>query len=185
MTRRSIAKLSSVVADRIAAGEVVLNPAAAVKELVENALDAQATSIDVSIKDGGLKEIEVVDNGTGIVFDQLPLALERHATSKIVSEEDLLTIQSLGFRGEALPSMAAVSRLTIESFPREQSHGGVIEVHAGVMVRHEATGVPKGTRVLVEDLFYAVPARRKFLKTAAYEWQRIHQAVEAARAGAS
>lgn len=172
MTRPpTIKRLSRAVAEKIAAGEVVLHPCAAVKELVENALDAGADDIRVALHDGGLAAIEVIDNGCGIGFEELPLALERHATSKISDIDDLQKIATLGFRGEALPSIAAVSRLTIESRPQATA-GGKIEVRDGAISAHEAAGVPFGTRVFVEALFETLPARRKFMKSAPYEAQR-------------
>ncbi len=170
-----IQRLDSRVADKIAAGEVILNPASVVKELVENALDAGATDIGVDVHAGGLQAIEVRDNGSGIHYDDLPLAVERHATSKIAATGDLEKIRTLGFRGEALPSIAAVSRLTLESAVATSEHGGRIELQAGRIIEHTAAGVPSGSCVRVEDLFYSLPARRKFLKSPTYEFQRIHR----------
>ncbi len=153
------------VCNQIAAGEVVERPASVVKELVENALDAGADQIKVVIEEGGKNLIEVTDNGYGMDSAQARLALERHATSKIRSAADLFGVSSYGFRGEALPSIAAVSRFTLTSRTREMEAAVKIEVAAGGEIREESVGSPVGTKITVADLFYSVPARKKFLKT--------------------
>ena len=149
--------------NRIAAGEVIERPAAAVKELVENALDAGATRIAIALDNGGIDRIEVTDDGSGMDADALALAVLRHATSKL-ADDDLVHIATLGFRGEALPSIGAAARLAITSRPRGAAHACEIRVEGGeVSDVAPAAGAP-GTRVVVRDLFFATPARRKFLK---------------------
>ena len=160
----AIRRLSESIVNRIAAGEVVERPASAVKELVENALDAGARHIEVTVRDGGQSLIAVADDGHGIPRDELALALERHATSKL-PDDDLWSISTLGFRGEALPSIASVSRLTLASRPRGASEGWKIAVEGGQMGGVEPAALAEGTRVEVRDLFFATPARLKFLKT--------------------
>ncbi len=157
--------LPESVASQIAAGEVVERPASVVKELVENALDAGATHITVRVEQAGKRLIEVGDDGSGIAVDDLPLAVARHATSKLRTSEDLFRIKSLGFRGEALASIASVSRLTLTSRLAAAGRGGVLRVSGGVSGEVEPIGAPPGTVVQVENLFYNVPARRGFLKT--------------------
>lgn len=159
-----IRRLPSHIVNQIAAGEVVERPASALKELVENAIDAGANRIDVVLHKGGIKRIEVADDGIGMSPAEIAVALERHATSKL-PDDDLTHIATLGFRGEALPSMASVSRFTVESRPRGAEHGWRIKVEGGEESLNEPTGCPFGTRIIIEDLFYAVPARLKFLKT--------------------
>ncbi|HEY1300346.1 MAG TPA: DNA mismatch repair endonuclease MutL [Stellaceae bacterium] len=156
--------LPPVLVNRIAAGEVVERPAAAVKELVENAIDAGARQIDVTLHEGGQALIAVADDGIGMNADELSLAVERHCTSKL-PDDDLLHISALGFRGEALPSIGAVSRLRITSRPREADTAWEILVEAGVKSVPRPAARPPGTRVEVRDLFFATPARLKFLKT--------------------
>jgi DNA mismatch repair protein MutL len=160
----AIRLLPPVLVNRIAAGEVIERPAAAVKELVENAIDAGARRIDVTLKDGGQALIAVVDNGVGVTAEELGLAVERHCTSKL-PEDDLLRIASLGFRGEALPSIGAVSRMRITSRPPGADSAWEIAVEAGVKAVPVPAAHPPGTRVEVRDLFFATPARLKFLKT--------------------
>jgi DNA mismatch repair protein MutL len=169
----SIHLLSSEVSSQIAAGEVVERPASVVKELVENALDAGATSISVSISDAGRRLIEIADNGGGIASDELALALARHATSKLAHADDLFHIQTLGFRGEALASIASVSRLTITSRLVDAEAGARLHVEGGRAGKLETVGAPQGTVVRVEDLFFNVPARLKFLKTPITERRAI------------
>ncbi|MBM3534003.1 MAG: DNA mismatch repair endonuclease MutL [Alphaproteobacteria bacterium] len=159
-----IRRLSESLVNRIAAGEVVERPASAVKELVENALDAGARNIDVTVRDGGQSLIAVADDGHGIPRGELALALERHATSKL-PDDDLWSISTLGFRGEALPSIASVSRLTLASRPRGAAEGWKIAVEGGRMGGVEPAALAEGTRVEVRDLFFATPARLKFLKS--------------------
>src|SRR6202795_1609336 len=165
--------LSEQVANKIAAGEVVERPASVVKELLENALDAGATRIKISVEAGGKKLIQITDNGCGMVRDDAMLAFERHATSKIKDAEDLLSVATLGFRGEALPSIASVSRLRLETCALESSGapaaGTVIEINGGKMARVEEAGLPEGTSITVRDLFFNTPARKKFLKAESTE----------------
>jgi DNA mismatch repair protein MutL len=157
--------LSDQVANQIAAGEVVERPASVVKELLENALDAGATRIRVEIEGGGRKLIRIVDNGCGMNRDDAMLAFERHATSKLRSSDDLLTIATLGFRGEALPSIASVARVLLETRAEEDEAGTVVEIAGGNMLRVEDAGLPAGTTIAVRDLFFNTPARRKFLRS--------------------
>lgn len=152
------------IANRIAAGEVVERPASIVKELLENAIDAGADSVTVELEDGGRSLIRVRDNGCGIAFEELPLAIERHATSKIQDEAGLNAISTLGFRGEALPSIGAVSLLTIQSRPQEAVSGGFVSIRFGRDKKHGPVGCSQGTTVSVEDLFLELPGRRRFLK---------------------
>src|SRR4051795_6966830 len=153
--------LSENVANKIAAGEVVERPASVVKELLENSLDAGSRRIRVQVEGGGKKLIQITDDGCGMVRDDALLAFERHATSKIRNADDLLSIATLGFRGEALPSIASVSRLRLETRAPEEPSGTVIEVNGGKMMKVEEAGLPAGTSITVRDLFYCVPARRK------------------------
>ncbi len=165
----SIQLLPADVAAKIAAGEVVERPASVVKELLENAIDAGATAIRVDLQEGGLRLIRVTDNGRGIPAEQLALALARHATSKIQSLDDLERIKTLGFRGEALASIAAVSHLTLTSRPAESEVGATIVAHKSIAGKVSKAGAPAGTTVVVRDLFASVPARLKFLKSRATE----------------
>src|SRR5271165_6840324 len=157
--------LPDQVANQIAAGEVVDRPASVVKELLENALDAGANRIRVEVEAGGRKLIRVSDDGHGMNRDDALLAFERHATSKLRTSDDLLSIATLGFRGEALPSIASVSRLTLETRAAEEDAGTVVEIAGGKIMRVEPTGLPPGTTLTIADLFYNTPARRKFLKS--------------------
>jgi DNA mismatch repair protein MutL len=156
--------LSDQVANQIAAGEVVERPASVVKELLENSLDAGATRIRVEIEAGGRKLIRIVDNGHGMGRDDALLAFERHATSKLRSSDDLLSISTLGFRGEALPSIASVARVSLETRAAEDDVGTVMEIAGGNLLRVEDAGLPEGTTIAVRDLFFNTPARRKFLR---------------------
>src|SRR3984893_14818711 len=165
--------LSDQVANQIAAGEVVERPASVVKELLENALDAGATRIRLEIEGGGRKLIRITDNGCGMVRDDAILAFERHATSKMKNAEDLLSITTLGFRGEALPSIASVSRLRLESRASEESSGTVIEINGGKIFKVEEAGLPSGTSITIGDLFFNTPARKKFLKAESTELSHI------------
>ena len=157
--------LPEAVANRIAAGEVVERPASVVKELLENALDAEARSVRVEIESGGKRMIRVTDDGCGMSHDDALLAFERHATSKLRSADDLLSIATLGFRGEALPSIASVSRFLLETCAAGEEQGTRVEFAGGKLVGVKPAGLPTGTTVSVADLFYCVPARRKFLKS--------------------
>jgi len=172
-----IRRLPETVVNRIAAGEVIERPAAAIKELVENAIDAGTTRIDVTLTEAGRSLIAVVDDGMGMTPDELKLAVERHATSKLPND-DLLRIATLGFRGEALPSIGAVSRLTITSRPRDSSEAWSIAVEGGAVTAPVPAAHPPGTRVEVRDLFYATPARLKFLKGDRAELSAAVDAVE-------
>lgn len=165
--------LAPEVASQIAAGEVVERPASVVKELVENALDAGAASISVTIQEAGRRLVEVADDGCGIPASELPLAVERHATSKLASAADLFHIATLGFRGEALASIGSVSRMTMTSRVKDSETGARIRVEGGLVKSVEAVGAPVGTVIRVEDLFYNVPARLKFLKQDATERRAI------------
>ena len=161
------------VANKIAAGEVVERPASAVKELVENALDAGASHIRVEVEAGGKRLVRVADDGCGMLRDDALLAFERHATSKLRAADDLLSVATLGFRGEALPSIAAVSRLVLETRLAEEPSGTRLEINGGRMRDVRDAGLPVGTCVTVRQLFYNIPARRKFLRTEATELGHI------------
>jgi len=165
--------LSEAVANKIAAGEVVERPASVVKELLENSLDAGARRIKIQVEAGGKKLIQIVDDGCGMVRDDALLAFERHATSKIKNAEDLLNVATLGFRGEALPSIASVSRLRLETRAAEESAGTVIEINGGKIFKVEEAGLPLGTSIAVRDLFFNTPARKKFLKSESTELSHI------------
>ncbi len=165
--------LSDLVANQIAAGEVVERPASVVKELLENSLDAQATRIRIDVEAGGRKLIRIVDNGHGMVRDDALLAFERHATSKLRTSDDLLSISTLGFRGEALPSIASVSRLQLETRVAEEPSGTLVEIAGGSILRVEDAGLPIGTTIAIRDLFFNTPARRKFLKSEQTELSHI------------
>jgi DNA mismatch repair protein MutL len=157
--------LPEAVANKIAAGEVVERPASVVKELLENALDAGANTIRIEAEQGGKRMIRVIDDGHGMTHDDALLAFERHATSKLRSADDLLSISTLGFRGEALPTIAAVSRLLLETRDESEAEGTRVEFAGGKLVGVKPAGLPAGTTVSVADIFYCVPARRKFLKS--------------------
>ncbi|HEV2578259.1 MAG TPA: DNA mismatch repair endonuclease MutL [Acidobacteriaceae bacterium] len=157
--------LSDQVANQIAAGEVVERPASVVKELLENSLDAGATRIRLEVEGGGRKLIRIVDNGHGMGRDDALLAFERHATSKLRSSDDLLSIATLGFRGEALPSIASVARVTLETRAPEDAVGTSLEIAGGNLLRVDDAGLPAGTTIAVKDLFFNTPARRKFLRS--------------------
>jgi DNA mismatch repair protein MutL len=160
------------IANRIAAGEVVERPASVVKELIENSLDAGATRISVEVEEGGRKLIRVTDNGEGMVPEDALCCFGRHATSKLYEPDDLFSIKTLGFRGEALPSIASVSRLTMET-QSETGPGTSIEIAGGNVVAQQERAFPRGTQVTIEDLFFNVPARRKFLKSESTELSQI------------
>jgi DNA mismatch repair protein MutL len=165
--------LSEAVANKIAAGEVVERPASVVKELLENSLDAGSTRIRIQVEAGGKKLIQITDNGCGMVRDDAMLAFERHATSKLRNAEDLLNVATLGFRGEALPSIASVSRLRLETRAPEEDSGTVIEINGGKIFKVEEAGLPAGTSITVRDLFFNTPARKKFLKAESTELSHI------------
>src|SRR5258707_2027318 len=158
---------------RTPGGEAVDPPASVVKELLENALDAGAKTIRVEVEAGGKRMIRVIDDGNGMSHDDALLAFERHATSKLRSADDLLSIPTLGFRGEALPTIAAVSRLLLETRAEEDAEGTRVEFAGGKLVNVKPAGLPAGTTVSVADLFYSVPARRKFLKSETTELGHI------------
>ena len=165
--------LAERVANQIAAGEVVERPASVVKELLENALDAGSTRIRIQVEAGGKKLIQITDNGCGMVRDDALLAFERHATSKIKDTDDLLSISTLGFRGEALPSIASVARLHLETRAEEEAAGTLLESNGGKIIRVEEAGLPLGTSITVRDLFFNTPARKKFLRSESTELSHI------------
>lgn len=174
----TIEQLPDHLINQIAAGEVVERPASIVKELIENSLDAGSTQIWVELDQGGLDRIRIRDNGCGIDAEFLPLALSRHATSKIRSMDDLQNVATLGFRGEALPSIASVSRLTLSSCTAETDHGARIHYQSDGSVKREPAAHPVGTSVDVNSLFYNVPARRKFMRTPRTEFSRCEAVVK-------
>jgi DNA mismatch repair protein MutL len=177
--------LPQTLINQIAAGEVVVNMASVVKELVENALDAEATRIELALSDDML-DMEIADDGIGMDRDDAELALQRHATSKIRTAEDLIQLLTRGFRGEAMPSIASVSRMEILTRPREAVAGTRLQVEGGSIERIESVGCPAGTRIRVRDLFYNTPARRKFLKSPTSEWNAVvHTVVRQALAAPS
>ena len=165
------------IVNRIAAGEVIERPASAVKELVENAIDAGARRIDVTLKDGGRNLIQVVDDGHGMTEEELALAVERHATSKLPGD-DLTHIATLGFRGEALPSIGAAGRLTLTSRKQGAAEAWRLTVEAGVKGRPEPAALGQGTRVDLADLFFATPARLKFLKSTRSEFGHAEEVLQ-------
>src|SRR5204862_211356 len=171
-----VRQLSEGIVNRIAAGEVVERPASVVKELLENALDAGATRIEIVTDGGGGRLIRVSDDGAGMTHDDLALAVERHATSKL-PDDDLLAIRTLGFRGEALPSIGAVARLSIATRHADEPHGWGIAVEGGEKSDVKPAAIGEGTRVEVRDLFYATPARLKFLKSDRSEAEAVREVV--------
>ena len=175
---KGIRRLERSVASRIAAGEVVERPVSAAKELLENAIDAGAKDIRISLEQGGKSSLVVEDDGCGIPYDELPLALERYATSKIRTLDDLERVRTLGYRGEALSSIAAVSRIELRSRARGAESGGMIRCEGGGAASLTEIPAPFGTRVQVEDLFFNLPARRKFLRGSTAELKRILQVTQ-------
>ncbi|MBI2816577.1 MAG: DNA mismatch repair endonuclease MutL [Acidobacteria bacterium] len=169
--------LPDIIANKIAAGEVVERPSSVVKELLENSLDADATRIRLEVEAGGKRRIHIVDDGCGMVRDDALLAFERHATSKLRSADDLLSISTLGFRGEALPSIGAVSRLLLETRAREETSGTRVEIAGGRVLNVQEVGLPAGTSITVSNLFYNIPARRRFLRSEATELSHITSTV--------
>lgn len=159
-----IVLLDDLTINQIAAGEVIERPSSVVKELVENAIDAGATSVSIEVKNGGIKQIKVIDNGSGISKDDLEFAFERHATSKIRTAEDLETVKSMGFRGEALASIAAIAHVELVTKTEEDFTGSKIVLEGGDILEKEETGAGKGTTITITDLFYNTPVRYKFLK---------------------
>src|SRR5438034_3632437 len=172
-----ITRLPPDLANQIAAGEVVERPASVVKELVENAIDAGARRLSIQIELGGKKQVRVEDDGEGMEPDDARLAIERHATSKIQRADDLAAIRTLGFRGEALPSIASVSHFVLRSRARGRQTGTEIRVNGGAVASAMEIGAPEGTLVEVSDLFYNLPARRKFLKTDGAESAQVSRIV--------
>ncbi|MEG3033660.1 MAG: DNA mismatch repair endonuclease MutL, partial [Enterococcus sp.] len=168
-----IQELSERLANQIAAGEVVERPASVVKELVENAIDAGSTQIDILVEEAGLKKIQVTDNGEGIAEDDVKNAFKRHATSKIHSRDDLFRIRTLGFRGEALPSIASVSYVTVETAVQGTTQGSLLRLEGGKVVEDTPAPLRQGTKITVENLFYNTPARLKYVKTLQTELANI------------
>ena len=159
-----IVLLDDLTINQIAAGEVIERPASVIKEMVENSIDAGATSINIEVKNGGIKQIRIIDNGSGIAKDDLQFAFERHATSKIRTAEDLESVRTMGFRGEALASIAAISHIELVTKTEEELIGNKIIVEGGDIIEQEETGAQKGTTITISNLFYNTPVRYKFLK---------------------
>ncbi|GAA5423298.1 DNA mismatch repair protein MutL [Tetragenococcus halophilus subsp. halophilus] len=168
-----ILELSERLTNQIAAGEVVERPASVVKELIENAIDANSTQINILLEEAGLKKIQVIDNGTGISPEDAESAFKRHATSKIHSRDDLFRIRTLGFRGEALPSIASVSEITFETATENASQGTYLYLKGGKIEENQPSVLRQGTKIIVENLFYNTPARLKYVKTLQTELAHI------------
>ena len=173
----SIRILPENISNKIAAGEVIERPASVVKELVENSIDASAKNIFVNIENSGKKLIAVVDDGTGMDSDDALLCLEAHATSKILKEEDINNIVTMGFRGEALPSIASISRFRLRTRKQNMVEGTEVIVHGGRFITENPVGCAPGTEIRVSDIFFNTPARKKFLKSAVTEEKHIHEAL--------
>ncbi len=170
--------LPNELVDQIAAGEVIERPASVVKELAENSLDAGATRVEIEVERGGLGLVRIRDDGRGIPADELPLAISRHATSKIASLDDLESVGTLGFRGEALPSIGSVAKLRVVSRPAGAEHASEINVDGGAVAAVRPAAHPAGTTIEVRELFFNVPARRKFVRSDATEVGHIARLVE-------
>ena len=168
-----IKQLPPSVVNKIAAGEVIERPASVVKELVENAVDAGARRIDVSVTKGGTDVIRITDDGSGIAAEQLPLSVASHTTSKIRDADDLFQVMTMGFRGEALASIAEVSQFRMRSRPTEETAGAELEVYGGAAGKVAPCGCPVGTTVEVRNLFFSTPVRRKFLRTTQTEMGHV------------
>ena len=171
----NIQVLDQITIDKIAAGEVIERPSSVVKELVENAIDAGATAVTVEIKEGGISLIRITDNGCGIPKAEVPLAFLRHSTSKIRSVDDLTTVASLGFRGEALSSIAAIAQVELITKQKDSMLGTRYEIEGGVEKGVEEAGARDGSTFLIRNIFYNTPARRKFLKTAMTEAGHVNE----------
>ena len=161
----NIVLLDDLTINKIAAGEVIERPASVVKELVENSIDAGATKVDIEVQNGGIKKIRIIDNGSGIEKDDIEFAFERHATSKIRKTQDLQTVKSMGFRGEALSSISSVAQVDMITKTKDDLTGTRYTINGGEEAGFEEIGAPDGTSFIVRNLFYNTPARKKFLKT--------------------
>ena len=165
--------LDPLIASKIAAGEVIERPSSVIKELVENSIDANSTTIEIEIINGGMDLIKIIDNGEGITKEDLPLAIKRHATSKIDTIDDLSYLTSMGFRGEALASIAAVSQMELSSKPLQSPAGSNIQVENSTILTEKPVSMINGTSIIVNNLFYNLPARKKFMSTQKSESNRI------------
>jgi DNA mismatch repair protein MutL len=173
-----VQRLPEELANQIAAGEVVERPASVVKELVENSMDAEATRLQIDVEGGGVDLLRITDDGIGMAEDDALLAVERHATSKIHRFDDLLSLHTFGFRGEALPSIASVSRFTLRTRARGSDEGVEVKIEGGAAPQVKPCGMPTGTIIEIRELFYNVPARRKFLKAASTEAAHVSEVIE-------
>ena len=174
----NIVLLDELTINQIAAGEVIERPANVVKELVENSLDAGATSVSVEIQNGGITYIRITDNGKGIARDDVEIAFERHATSKIRKADDLIRVSTMGFRGEALASIAAIAKVELVTRTKDEEVGTKLVVEGGNIISKEECGAPFGTTIIIRELFYNTPVRYKFLKKDFTEGGYIETAVE-------